>query len=110
MPSPGFEQLPVDETLTSNTVGKALMAIKAAPLAVGRALAAPPATPADRVALLREALAKVLKDPEFDADGKKAQIDFRHISGDEVAKGLASLLQQPPEVQQEMVKYIKFGD
>ena len=110
VPSPGFEQLPVDETLTSNTVGKALMAIKAAPLAVGRALAAPPATPADRVALLREALAKVLKDPEFDADGKKAQIDFRHISGDEVSKGLASLLQQPPEVQQEMVKYIKFGD
>ena len=110
VPSPGFEQLPVDETLTSNTVGKALMAIKAAPLAVGRALAAPPSTPADRVALLREALAKVLKDPEFEADGKKAQIDFRHISGDEVSKGLAALLQQPPEVQQEMVKYIKFGD
>jgi len=110
VPSPGFEQLPVDETLTTNAVGKALMGIKAAPLAVGRPVAAPPATPAERVALLREALAKVLKDPEFEADGKKAQIDFRHIAADEVAKGLSAVLQQPPDVQQEMVKYIKFGD
>jgi tripartite-type tricarboxylate transporter receptor subunit TctC len=107
--SPGFEQLPVDETLTTNPVGKALMAIKGTPLAIGRALAAPPATPADRVALLREALAKVLKDPEFEADGRKAQIDFLHIPGDEVLKGISAILQQPPEVQQEMVKYIKFG-
>src|SRR3989338_2627151 len=61
--SPGFEHLPVDETLTTNAVGKALMGIKGAPLAIGRALAAPPGTPADRVALLREALAKVLRDP-----------------------------------------------
>jgi tripartite-type tricarboxylate transporter receptor subunit TctC len=109
VPSPGFEHLPVDETLTTNPVGKALMAIKGAPLAIGRALAAPPGTPADRVALLREAVAKVLKDPGLEADGRKAQIDFSHISGDEVLKGISAILQQPPEVQQEMVKYIKFG-
>ena len=109
VPSPGFENLPVDETLTTNPVGKALMGIKGAPLAIGRALAAPPGTPADRVALLREALAKVLKDPGLEADGRKAQIDFLHISGDEVFKGISAILQQSPEVQQEMVKYIKFG-
>jgi tripartite-type tricarboxylate transporter receptor subunit TctC len=107
--SPGFDHLPVDETLTTNPIGKALMSIKTAPLAVGRALAAPPGTPADRVAQLREALAKALKDPELEADGRKAQIDFRHISAEEVAKGMAGILQQPPEVQQEMVKYIRFG-
>jgi tripartite-type tricarboxylate transporter receptor subunit TctC len=109
VPSPGFEQLPVDDTFTTNPVGKALMAIKTAPLAIGRALAAPPGTPADRVAILREALAKVLKDPALEADGRKAQIDFSHISGEEVLKGISAILQQPPEVQQEMVKYIKFG-
>ncbi len=109
VPSPGFELLPVDETLTTNPVGKALMGIKGAPLAIGRALAAPPGTPADRVALLREALAKALKDPGLEADGRKAQIDFLHIPGDEVLKGISAILQQSPEVQQEMVKYIKFG-
>jgi tripartite-type tricarboxylate transporter receptor subunit TctC len=109
VPSPGFELLPVDDTFTTNPVGKALMAIKTAPLAIGRAVAAPPGTPADRVAILREALAKVLKDPALEADGRKAQIDFSYISGDEVLKGISAILQQPPEVQQEMVKYIKFG-
>ncbi len=110
VPSPGFGHLPVDETLTTNPVGKALMGIKAAPLAIGRAIAAPPGTPADRVSLLREALAKALKDPELHADGRKAQIELRHIPADEVLKGFTALLQQTPEVQQEMVKYIKFGD
>lgn len=107
--SPGFEHLPIDENLTSHPVGKALMGIKGAPLAIGRAIAAPPGTPADRVALLREALAKVLKDPGLEADGRKAKLDFRHIPGDEVLKGISAILQQSPEVQKEMVKYIKFG-
>jgi len=110
VPSPGFEQLPVDETLTTSSIGKALMGIKASPLAIGRAVAAPPATPTERLILLREALAKVLKDPELEADVRKAQIDFRHIPADEVLKGFVALLQQPAEVQQEMVKYIKYGD
>ena len=109
VPSPGFDDLPVDETLTTNPVGKALMSIKTAPLAIGRALAAPPGIPGDRAALLRDAIAKALKDPELEASGRKAQIDFRHISADEVPKGISAILQQPPEVQQEMVKYIKFG-
>lgn len=107
--SPGFEHLPIDENLTTHPVGKALMGIKGAPLAIGRAVAAPPGTPADRVALLREALAKVLRDPALEADGRKAKMDFRHIPGDEVLKGISAILQQSPEVQQEMVKYIKFG-
>ena len=107
--SPGFDHLPVDETLTTDPVGKALMAIKTTPLAIGRPLAAPQGIPADRAALLREAIAKALKDPELEADGKKSQIDFKHIPADEVAKGITAILQQPPEVLQEMVKYIKFG-
>jgi tripartite-type tricarboxylate transporter receptor subunit TctC len=109
VPTPGFDHLPVDETLTTSSVGKALMGIKTAPLAIGRALAAPPGIPGDRAAILREAFAKVLKDPELEADARKAQIDFQHIPRDEVLKGITAILQQPPEVQQEMVKYIKFG-
>jgi hypothetical protein len=107
--SPGFDDLPVDESFTTSPVGKALMSVKTAPLAIGRPLAAPPGTPADRVALLRDAIAKALKDPELESGGRKAQIDFKHIPADEVHKGISAILQQPPEVQQEMVKYIKFG-
>jgi tripartite-type tricarboxylate transporter receptor subunit TctC len=109
VPSPGFAQLPVDEDLASDPVGKAIMGIRAIPQAIGRAFAAPPGTPADRLAILREALAKALRDPELRAEGDKAQIEFQHIPPEEVAKGFDTLLQQRPEVLKEMEKYIKFG-
>lgn len=106
---PGYEQLPVDEDLATSPVGKAIMGIRAAPLAIGRAFAAPPATPADRVRLLREAFAKAVKDAEFVGEAKKAKIEVGYISAEEVLKMFHSLLEQPAEVQKEMVKYIKFG-
>jgi tripartite-type tricarboxylate transporter receptor subunit TctC len=106
---PGFENLPVDEELATSSVGKAIMGIRASPLAIGRAFAAPPATPADRVKLLREALAKAVKDGEFNAEMKKARIEVGYIAPEEVLKMFNALLEQPAEVQKEMMKYIKFG-
>lgn len=106
---PGWEHLPVDEDLATSAVGKAIMGIRAAPLAIGRAVAAPPGTPADRVQLLREAFAKAVKDAEFVAESKKAKIVVGYIAPEEVLKMFNSLLDQPAEVQKEMVKYIKFG-
>jgi tripartite-type tricarboxylate transporter receptor subunit TctC len=101
--------LPVDEELATSAVGKAIMGIRAAPLAIGRAFAVPPATPADRVQVLRDAFAKAVKDPEFIAESKKARIEVGFISPDQVLKMFNGLLEQPAEVQKEMVKYIKFG-
>jgi tripartite-type tricarboxylate transporter receptor subunit TctC len=109
VPSPGFEHLPVDESFTTHPVGKALMAIKTAPLAIGRALAAPPATPPERVEVLRKALAAALGDPELEADFRKSQIDYRHISGSEVLRRFTALMKQAPDMQQQLAKYIKFG-
>ncbi len=106
---PGLEALPVDEDLATSSLGKAMMGIRAAPLAIGRAFAAPPRTPTDRVALLREAFAKTAKDPEFIAEMKKAKIDTQYIAPEEVAKLFAGMLEQPPEVQKELAKYLKFG-
>jgi tripartite-type tricarboxylate transporter receptor subunit TctC len=106
---PGFEHLPVDEDLATSAVGKGIMGIRAAPLAIGRAFAAPPGTPADRVKLLREALAKAVKDSELLDEAKKAKVEVGYITPEEVLKMFSALLEQPPEVQKEMMKYIKFG-
>ncbi len=106
---PGFEALPVDEDLATSPLGRAMMGIRAAPLTIGRAFAAPPGTPADRVAMLRDALAKTVKDADFIAEMKKAKIATGYIAPAEVARLFAGLLEQPPEVQKELVKYIKFG-
>jgi len=106
-PVPGFENLPVDEDLATSPLGKSLMSIKALPLAIGRAFAAAPGTPADRVALLRDALAKAIKDPELIAEAKKAKIDMQYISHEQVQKDFNALLNQTPETLKEMGKYIK---
>ncbi|HEU4343003.1 MAG TPA: tripartite tricarboxylate transporter substrate-binding protein [Candidatus Binatia bacterium] len=107
VPAPGFENLPVDEDLATSQLGKSLMAIKSIPGAIGRAFAAAPGTPADRVAMLRDAFAKALKDPELIAEGKKAKISFSLISHEQVTKDFDALLNQTPETLKEMGKYIK---
>jgi tripartite-type tricarboxylate transporter receptor subunit TctC len=108
-PVPGYEHLPVDEDLAQDKIGKALMAIRGIPQSIGRAYAVRPGTPADRVAILRDALSKVTKDPEFLADAKKAKIDMAHISADQVGKLFGDLMEQPPEVLEAMNKYLKIG-
>lgn len=104
---PGFENLPVDEDLATSQLGKSLMAIKSIPGAIGRAFAAAPGTPPERVAILRDALAKALNDPELIAEGKKAKIAFAFISHEQVTKDFNALLNQTPETLKEMGKYIK---
>jgi hypothetical protein len=62
------------------------------------------------VKVLREALARAVKDSEFLEEMKKARIEVGYIPPEEVLKMFHGLLEQPPEVQTEMVKYIKFGN
>jgi len=105
--APGFENLPVDEDLATSALGKSLMAIKSIPGAIGRAFAVAPGTPADRFAMLRDAFAKAVKDPELIAEAKKAKINMHLISHEQVQKDFNALLNQTPETLKEMGKYIK---
>jgi tripartite-type tricarboxylate transporter receptor subunit TctC len=103
----GFENLPVDEDLATSALGKSLMGIKSIPGAIGRAFAVAPGTPADRVAMLRDAFAKAIKDPELIAEAKKAKIEMQFISAEQVLKDFNALMNQTPETLKEMGKYIK---
>ena len=60
--------------------------------------------------MLREAFAKAARDGEFVAESKKARIEVGYIPPEDVLKMFSALLEQPAEVQKEMVKYIKFGN
>jgi tripartite-type tricarboxylate transporter receptor subunit TctC len=108
-PVPGFNDLPVDESFTNDPVGKSLMAIRGTPLQIGRGFAVRSGVPAERIKILRDALAKTIADPAFLADANKAQIDMQYISGPDVAKGFEQLLNQPPNVLDAMGKYLKPG-
>jgi tripartite-type tricarboxylate transporter receptor subunit TctC len=106
-PVPGFNDLPTDESLTTDPIGKSLMALRGIPLSIGRAFAVRPGTPADRVAMLREALAKTIADPQFQAEAKKAQIDMEYISAQDVIKGFDEMMSQSPQVLEAMNKYLQ---
>jgi tripartite-type tricarboxylate transporter receptor subunit TctC len=109
-PVPGWNQLPTDESLTKDPTGRALMAIRGIPQSIGRAFAVRPGTPADRVAMLRDAIAKTVNDPALQEEAKKAKIEMAHISAEAVTKMFGELLNQPPQVLEAMNKYLKVGE
>ncbi len=105
---PEIAGLPVDEDLTPNKLGKTIMAIRSAPEQITRAFAAPPGTPADIMAILKDSLAKTTKDPELLEDARKLMMKLEYVSGEECIKSLNYVLNQPEDVVKELSKYIKF--
>jgi tripartite-type tricarboxylate transporter receptor subunit TctC len=109
-PVPGFNDLPIDEDLATDPIGKSLMAIRGIPLLIGRPFAVRPGTPPDRVAILRTAMAKTMADPELLAEAKKAKIDMNFISAQDVTKSFNEMMSQPPQVVEAMKKYLQPGE
>lgn len=68
----------------------------------GRAVFAPPGTPADRVTALRRALDATVNDPAMKDDMRKANMEIDHTTGEEVQKAVAQLIATPPAVVDRM--------
>ncbi len=102
------EKLPSDESLAPNNTARTVMSMRSAPDRIGRPYVAPPKTPPEVVKTLRDAFAKVEKDPELLQDAAKMQEDIKYVPADEVLKVLNGLLSQPPEMVKEFSRFIKF--
>ena len=63
-----------------------------------RPLMASPGTPADRVATLRAAYDKAVKDPDLLTEAKKLRIDVVPLSGEKLQGIAKDVMNQPPEV------------
>jgi tripartite-type tricarboxylate transporter receptor subunit TctC len=61
--------------------------------AILRAYALPPGTPKDRLNVLRRAFMDTLKDPEFVAELKKADLDLNPVTGAEIEANVRKLFQ-----------------
>lgn len=107
-PGPEVNNLPVNEDLTTSNVGKTIMAMMAAADHIGRPFAAPPKTPANLVAILRAAFAKVSQDPELQANSKKIMMPVNYIPADDALKVMKYVLGQPNDIVNEFGKYVKF--
>ena len=58
----------------------------------------PPATPKDRVQLLRKAFDSTLKDPEFLADAKKSRLNVDPVGPEAIEKDIANLFKLDPSL------------
>ena len=106
--TPGIENLPVNEDLTTDKMGKTLMAMFSVTDIIGRPYVAPPGTPAEVMKILWDAFAKVAKDPELKEESKKMMMDVAYTPAEEVLKIINFLLTQPEDVVKEFSKYVKF--
>jgi len=104
----GIEYLPVDEDISVDKKGKTLMAMRSAPDTMGRPYVAPPGTPEAVMNVLRDAFAKVAKDPATLEDGRKNMMSVQYVPAHEVQKVLQYLLNQPLDIVNEFSKYVKF--
>jgi tripartite-type tricarboxylate transporter receptor subunit TctC len=63
--------------------------------ALGRPLAAPPGTPAERVEVLRAAFEETMKDPRFLHDVEASGTEFGPIAGDKLQHSIERILATP---------------
>ncbi len=77
---------------------KAFVEIYASSALIGRALAAPPGVPADRIQALRVAFQNMVKDPEFLADAKDKNIPVNLMAGEKLDAEVTRIMATPKDV------------
>jgi tripartite-type tricarboxylate transporter receptor subunit TctC len=60
----------------------------------------PPATPKDRLQLLRKAFADTLNDPEFLAEAKKVKFAVTYTSGEQIENYIDEMLSITPKAKE----------
>lgn len=73
---------------------------------MGRPMFGPPGMPAERLKMLREALAKTMQDEQFRAEVKKRNYEFDPVGGEELEKLAKDVTAQPPEVIDRLKKVL----
>jgi tripartite-type tricarboxylate transporter receptor subunit TctC len=72
---------------------------------LARPLAAPPGTPRERVAALRQAMLATLRDKSLIDDAKRMEIAFDPVPGEETAQMFADFYDTPPELVEQARRY-----
>ena len=73
----------------------------------GRPMIAAPGTPADRVAILRDAYIKAMQNPELLAEAKKARMDVELVTGEQLQALAKRVMVQPPAVMKRVKKILE---
>ena len=93
--------------LVSDPENKQVMALILMRQEAGRPFAAPPGTPADRVAALRQAFQETLRDPGFVAEAEKMQLEIDPMSGQAIVQMLIKAYAGPKRIVQRAAALVR---
>ncbi len=106
--APGIEKVPVNVDYVKDKKAKTVMSLLSLPDKIGQPYVAPPKTPDHVLNILREALAKCVKDPELQAEGNKSMLSMEHVTAEEALKIVGFVLEQPADIVAELNKFMTF--
>jgi tripartite-type tricarboxylate transporter receptor subunit TctC len=95
---PELANVPLMTELARNEAERQVLQLLSSTVIVGRPIVTTPDVPADRLAALKAAFAKTMKDPEFLAEAKKAKLDINPIYADDMQRIINDVVATPPEV------------
>jgi tripartite-type tricarboxylate transporter receptor subunit TctC len=96
--SPDNPGVPLVLDLARNSFERQVLTLISSDAAVGRAFIMPPGVPASRVALLREAFEKTIKDPAFLAEASKRKLEIWPLTGAELQSQVETVMKSSPDV------------
>lgn len=91
----GYPDVPLAQDLTDDPEVKRLFRFLAAPSSIGRGFSMPPGTPSDRVAAMRIAFEKTVKDPAFLADAKARKLPIDWVSAKDIEEAVRETVTAP---------------
>lgn len=94
--------------LANTPEDKQIMTFLATPAVLGRAIAAPPGIPADRLAALRKAFDDTMEDPQLQNDLTSRHLSIGPTPGDHIADFINSVSATPPSVIERTKKLLMF--
>jgi tripartite-type tricarboxylate transporter receptor subunit TctC len=108
-PNPDLKGVPFALDLIKDPTKREMMEVAAAPLALGRPIAAPPGVPSERVNALRAALDATFQDPEYLADCAQVRLECDDpVSGIKVTEGLVKAYGASSEVVNELRRIYQY--
>lgn len=103
---PAYPDVPLAHELTDDPEAQKMLRFIAAPGTVGRGMSLPPGTPPERVAAMRAAFEKTVKDPAFLADARARKLAIDYVSADELEAAILETVNAPQELVDKVVAII----
>ncbi len=95
---PDFANVPLITEYAKTDEDRAILRFFSTDVVIGRPFVTSPGVPAERVAMLRQAFDRMLKDPAFRDDAKKAGIDISPVAGTAIQTIVTDFMNTPANI------------